>query len=603
MTGLPYDETPRGPRTPTPPPPSPPPRRRRRPWWRRVLALVLTFAIVGVGLLAVAWFVLGPPIVVDPGTWVEVRFSPSYPDARPDRGGLRGALQPIELSHQEVLDALRTAAGDGRVEGILLRPEGFPGGWAQANELREALAGLRARGKRVVVHANGLSTVDLHLASVAERVVLSPEGVLLAGGVKADLMFVRRALDRIGVEVESVGVGDYKSAPEQFTADASSAASRQQIEELLDDVWSTWVGTVAEARGMTETRLSMLVERGLFDAEQALGTGLVDEVADLGRLVEVLGDPPRLEVLDYLAATGGPATLDGAPRIALVHVRGTIVPGRSQGGGLGGAMAGSETIVERLRRAREDDTIDAVVLRIDSPGGSALASDLVLREIQRVRAVKPVVASMGATAASGGYYVAMNTDRIVADPLTVTGSIGVFVLRPNLAGTYDKLDVSVETYARGSNAGLFDTTRPWTPGQRAAVQELLERFYDRFVGAVAAGRGLTREEAEMAAGGRVWSGRRALEVGLVDELGSRADAIRAAAELIGADPTIEPELVTYQPTPSILDQALAGALAGDVQAWRVAAGPWADALRASADLTALSDGTPQFAMPWRLTIR
>lgn len=593
-------------RTPRVPPPARTARRRKgRPWWRRLLSTVLVLGLVLVGVVVVAFVLFGAPVVVEPGAWVEVRFSPTYPDARPDRSGLRSALQPIDLSHQEVLAALRRVEADERVQGILLRPEGFAGGWAQANELRDALGRVRAQGKRVVAHANGLSTIDVHLASAAERTTLAPEGVLLLGGVQAELVFLRRALDKLGVEVESVGVGEYKSAPEQFTADGSSPASRRQVEALLDDVYGAWTRTLADARGMTATRVSMLIERGLFDAGQALETGLVDAVEDVEATLQDLGDPPVLGVLDYLTAAGEDPRADDGSRIAVIHVTGTIVPGPSQDGGLGGALAGSDTIVERLQRAREDDRVRAVVLRIDSPGGSALASDLILREVDRVRAVKPVVASMGNTAASGGYYVAMRADQIVADPLTVTGSIGVFVLRPNFAGTYEKLDVTVESYGRGPNVGLFDTSRPWTPGQRAVMQETLDRFYARFVAAVADGRGMSVDDAEAVAGGRVWSGRRALDAGLVDRLGVRRDAIALAAELGGVDRAVVPRVVTFQPEPGLLDRALSNLFANEIRAggWLTTVQPWVDVVSTSAELRAMADGAPQFAMPWRLRFR
>jgi len=589
--------------------PPPRPRRRRKPWWRRLIVFAITLALLGGGLLVLSFFLLGPPAVVAPDTWVEVRFSPTYADAVPDRSGLRGALQPIDLSHQEVLDALRRLARDDRIVGVLLRPEGFPGNWSQANELIERLEVLRADGKRVVVHANGLSTIDAHLASAADRVVLSPEGVLWIGGLQAQLVYLRRALDRIGVEVESVGVGEYKSAPEQFTADASSPESREQIQAYLDDVYGAWLGTLAEARGLTETRVSMLVERGLFDAGMALEEGLIDAVGDFRGVVGDLGDPPRMDVLEYLSAAGPREGLDSENRIALVHVDGTIMPGPSQDGGLSGKVAGAETIVERLERAREDDTVKAVVLRVDSPGGSALASDLILLAADRVRKVKPLVVSMGNTAASGGYYVSMNADRILADPLTLTGSIGVFVMRPNLAGTYEKLDIGVETFARGANAGLFDPTRPWTPGQRATIRDQLVRFYDRFVVAVADGRGMDVAAADAVARGRVWSGRRALEVGLVDEFGSRAHAIEVAAAYAGLDTSIDPQVITYQPKPNLLDRALANALAGASVGravgpdWSAVLAPWLDVVTTSAEFNVALDGTPQFALPWRLHVK
>jgi protease-4 len=350
--------------------------------------------------------------------------------------------------------------------------------------------------------------------------------------------------------------------------------------------------------------MRMLVERGLHDAVACLEQGIVDRVEDRAGMLERLGDPTTVGVLDYLAAAGEREGVSDEVRIAVIHVAGTIVPGRATADPLAGDLAGSETIVRRLERAREDDRVRAVVLRVDSPGGSALASDLILREVERVRRTRPVVVSMAGTAASGGYYVGMSADRVFADPLSVTGSIGVFVLRPNFAGTFDQLDVNVETYTRGENAALFDPSRPWTAAQRALVQETLDRFYDRFVQRVADGRGLTVEEADAAARGRVWSGERALAAGLVDELGGQAEAIAAAADLAGIDPAVRPRIVTFQPTPGPLDRMLANLLSGERAATLV---PLPEDLvevgRAATRWTVLADGQPQFALPWSLRVR
>lgn len=589
-----------------PPPRSsaPPPPRRRRTWWRRllVLILVLVLAILGLGLISLVLF--GPPAYVEPGSWLEVRFAATYPEERPDRTGLQAALRPTVVSHQEVLAALDRAAADDRIEGVVLRAEGFPGSWAQARELRNAVQRLRDDGVTVLAHANALSSIDYYVATGAERLSLAPEGLALIGGMQAQLTFVRGALDKVGIEVESVGVGEYKSAPEQFTASGPSAASRAQVQDYLDDVFDAWIEAIAEARGVTRERMRMLVERGLHDAVACLEQGIVDRIEDRAGMLERLGDPTTVGVLDYLAAAGDREDVSDEVRIAVIHVAGTIVPGRSTADPLAGDLAGSETIVRRLERARKDDRVRAVVLRVDSPGGSALASDLILREVERVRRTKPVVVSMAGTAASGGYYVGMSADRVFADPLSVTGSIGVFVLRPNFAGTFERLDVNVETYTRGENAALFDPSRPWTAAQRALVQETLDRFYDRFVQRVADGRGLTVEEADAAARGRVWSGERALAAGLVDELGGQAEAIAAAADLAGIDPAVRPRIVTFQPTPGPLDRMLANLLSGERAATLL---PLPEDLvevgRAASRWTVLADGRPQFALPWSLRVR
>ena len=567
--------------------------------------LVFLAALVFFGAGLVGLLVFGPPVQVESGSWLEVRFSPLHPEQRPERTGMLAALEPVPLSQQDLLAALERVEDDPRVTGVLLRAEGFGGDWAQARELRDRLIALRGEGKRVVAHAQGMTSIDYYLATAAERIVLSPEGIAWIGGLQAELVFLRGTLTKLGVEVESAGVGEFKSAPEQFTQEGSSAESRVQVRAYLDEVFETWIEALSEARGLTRERMRLLVDRGLHDPVQAVEAGLVDELRTFTGLSGDLGDPTTMDVLTYLAAAGDqPGVVDDV-RIALIHVDGTIAPGRSQAEGLGGAVAGSETIVRRLQRALDDDRVRAVVLRVDSPGGSALAAEQIHEQLERVRADKPVVVSMSSTAASGGYYVSMRADRILADPLTLTGSIGVFVLRPNFAGTYEKLDLQVETFARGENAGLLSPSRPWTPTQRALMQELLDRFYRRFVERVAEGRDMAWEDVDAVARGRVWSGRRALEAGLVDELGHQRDAIAIAADLAGIDPAVRPRIVTYQPEPDLLDLALARLFSDDAEAVTTSIVP--DAVRRLAavgsDVSTLADGTPQYALPWRLSVR
>ena len=592
--------------------PPPPPASPRRGWAGRLVRLLLVLGAVLLGgllvLVAASWLLFGPPLVVEPGTWVELRFSPTYPEQKPGPGGWSAALEGRSLSAQEVAAALRRAEVDDRVTGVLLRPDGFGGGWAQAHELRERLLELRARGKRVVAWTAAPASIDYYLATAAERIHLAPEGMVWMGGLQAQLVFLRDTLSRIGVEVQAVSVGEYKSAPETFTQDASSQANRRQIMAYLDDVFEVFVADVAAGRGLTPERTRVLIDRALHDPAQALAEGLVDAHADLPSLRDELGDPPVLDPLEYLSAAGEEPGRGTVPEIALVHVTGTIVPGRSGTAGVTGEVSGHETVVERLRKAAEDEDVRAVVLRVDSPGGSALASDLVLRELRRVDRTKPVVVSMGETAASGGYYVGMDAREIWADPLTLTGSIGVFVLLPDLSGTYDKLGMRTESYLRGENADLFDPTRGLSESQRSRLQEHLDRFYVRFVERVADGRGLDVEVAEAAARGRVWSGRRALERGLVDALGGFDAAVAAAARLGGIDETVRPRIVTYQPEPDLLDQALQALFARRTS---VTAAPALEAatqrllepVRALGSLSPALGGDVQFLLPWRLVVR
>jgi protease-4 len=366
---------------------------------------------------------------------------------------------------------------------------------------------------------------------------------------------------------------------------------------------------MADGRGLDRERMEALVDRGYFESAAALAEGLVDTVlgeAELWRSLQPDRERPRhVDPLDYLA---GARTLQIDPRhrLALIYAAGEIRLGESRRGGLTGSVLGSDTLVERLRKAGDDDRVKAVVLRVDSPGGSVTASDLIWREVDRVRDQKPVVVSMGDVAASGGYYISMSADRIVATPLTLTGSIGVFLGKIDVGGLYRKVGVNVEVVQRGENAGVMSELQPFTPGQREVLQHNLEEFYARFVDRVARGRDLSSEQVDEVARGRVWSGERALEAGLVDSLGTLKDALRIAKELAGLEPDLKVPVDTYQGEPGFFDRMLADLLRGTAARSedRVMSIPQAllpawEGVRA---VIAAFDGSPQFRVPWTLRV-
>lgn len=588
-------------RSPPPPPPRSTPRRRPGRWVRRLVLLVVLLAGVFLVLGALGQFLLGGAPAVPAGSWIEIRFTESYPESVPDRTGLEGALRPTQLSAQDLGAALRRARLDDRIDGVLLRCDRFPGSWAQAQELVAHLAALQERGRQVVAYVEAPGSLDYALAAGADRILVAPEGFLAPVGLRARLSFVADTLEKVGVEADFVTVGEYKSAPEQFQEREPSPPSRRQVEAYLDDALEWWNQRMASGRGVDVDRVDDLLDRAPLDAPSAVETGWADEAVDLPTWLNRRGlerGENLVSPLHYLADSaevGNPG-----PRVATVYVDGTIqggIHGRDQ---VLGAIAGSETVVERLERAARDPDVAAVVLRIDSPGGSAVASDVIHRAVQRVREEKPVVASMGGSAASGGYYVAMGSDAIVADELTVTGSIGVFTGKFVLGDLYEKLGIAHATIDRGPNAGLFGELEPFTPDQRARMRERLESFYRRFVQRVADGRSLAFAQVDSVAGGRVWSGRRALDHGLVDELGGYERALAVAAEQAGLSGT--PRVRTYQPRPGfyerVLQRAFETSSARPMLSLR-ALGPVADLTR---NLRAW-DGTVQYMLWWTLDVR
>lgn len=616
------DYPPPPPRGPEPPretepiapshPPAPRPKRRRGGAGRFLLRLALALAVMGLlglaGLIALSWLLLEPVPPIEEGTWLEVFFTEEFPEEHRVPHGLLGSLRDEDLSAQELREALSRARDDRRIEGVLLRPDGFAGGWAQAQEIRDGLAAVREAGKQVWSYVETPGSVPYYLASAAESVAMAPEGSLLLVGLQSRLVFLKGTLDKLGIAADFIAVGEYKSAPEQLTRSDPTEPNREQVAEYLDDVYEVWIDAMASDRGLTRERMSMLVDHGLFDVETALAEGLIDAVLDepavWRRVQPDVQEPLRVNVREYLAAASSDAETERYGSLAFLYATGTIVTGSSGPEGVfGGRVLGSDTLIERLERARKDEDVKAVVVRVDSPGGSAVASDLIHREVLRVREKKPVVVTMGNVAASGGYYLAMSADRILADPLSLTGSIGVYAGKLDMGGLYDKIGLSHEVLLRGENADLFSDLKPFSRLQRRRLGEKLEAFYGRFVARVAEHRELGVDEVDRVARGRVWSGRRSVEAGLVDDIGGVEEAILVAKELAGIPRVARVPLRTYQPSLSWLQRALRQLLGEPV---RAAASPETAIWRHGLDLwraAALTlDGSPQFHVPWRLCI-
>jgi protease-4 len=500
---------------------------------------------------------------------------------------------------REVIFALRRAAQDHRIRGLLLDVAAVPVDWAKVEELREAVSEFRRSGKPVVCYLEGGSTREYALATAAEEIVLAPEGNLMVLGVSAELAFLKDTLDKLGMKADFVHVGKYKSAPEQLMRREASAANREMITAIVESRYESLVGMIAEGRNTTPEKARAWIDGGLYDSATAQAEGLVDSVLCREDLEE-----ERFAGEDYLWSHG---SRRGAGRVALVYVDGTIVPGKSQEDRLQGRLAGSATVVERLQQAREDDSIDAVVLRVNSPGGSALASDLIWHEVQRLQRIKPVVVSMSSYAASGGYYVSCGADSIFAEPATLTGSIGVFAGKVDMSGFYGKIGIQREYIARGENALLFGNQAVFTPRQRARLQGQLDDFYTRFVDKVAAGRDLTPESVEQVAQGRVWTGEQALSRHLVDGLGGLLRALDSAKFMMGLKAEDRVAVVTYEKKLTLLERALLRSFNDATQAPALPTAATELLVPLAEDgVTAavpLLDGRPLALLPWRIHLR
>ncbi|MBL8617368.1 MAG: signal peptide peptidase SppA [Deltaproteobacteria bacterium] len=455
-------------------------------------------------------------------------------------------------TYLHLLERLGAAGRDSSVAGVLLDLESANLDLAQVEELRRVVASLRNKGKKVVVWLGGSpGNATYLLAAGADKVFMHPAGELELIGLSAELQYFRGALDLVGIEPTVAKRSTYKSAPEAFTNTEGSEGSREQMNALLNDLSGIWAEGIASGRGREATDVWALVDGGPYSAREAEGRGLVDGLMypdELeAKLEEIFEGEPHL-VADF-ALDSGVNGWRAQNEIAVIYVTGAITGGESAGPGFfgGGFSTGSETVVRQLEAAKEDDAVKAVVLRIDSPGGSAFASEEIWRAVERLKKEdKAVIVSMGSVAASGGYYVAANADAIYANSSTITGSIGVY-FGPllSLEGLYDKVGIHSELYTRGRHAGMYSNSKAPDPGEFAAIDRMVGETYAQFKKRVEVGRKLSVEQVEEVARGRVWSGAAAKRNGLVDELGGFEQAIARARAEAGIAERQSVSLVTY----------------------------------------------------------
>jgi protease-4 len=528
------------------------------------IAADVTGSVVGVRgrLSTTAWESLLP----EGGRWLELRLADDG-GVVDDDDSLFDALFGSTPSALQVLAMLDNAAEDESVEGVMLRLEGLSLGFGAAAELRGAIQRLRENGKKVAVYMVSGDDIDAWVASAADRVWIAPSGGLGVDGVRGRLIYLADVLGRLGITAEAVSAGKYKSAPRTFTHTEPSEEEIEVENALLDGAYNALVAGLAEGRDKSPDEIKAIIDLGGLSASEALEHGMVDALAyndEVGQLLAELAGRPGERVGTEARFYEDAKKLNrwgGAASIAVIPIEGTIQMGRSQGGLFGGSGAGADDVVDAINRAKNDDDVVAIVLRINSPGGDALASDLMWRAAMLARDVKPVIASMGDVAASGGYYVAAAANTIVAEPNTITGSIGVFGLMFNAEGLVNDLGIRSVEFQRGARPGP-DLFRGMTDVERERLQHSVDATYERFLTAIVEGRGedrITKDALREIAEGRVWTGAQAKERALVDEEGSIIDALRIARERAGLTSTDDLALSVYTKDGGI---PIVGALGG-----------------------------------------
>jgi len=544
-----------------------------------VVTLIVLACLVSVSGLAIIYLLMTQGPVVPTRSTLVVRVSGELGEGGPDdgvAGFLTGTRRPTV---RNIVENLRKASRDPRITGVLLMPSGLQAPyWAKLQEIRDALIEFRRSGKTATAYLEYGGDREYFLATGCDRIFLVPSSPLDVSGVATYELFLRGTLDKIGAYPDMYRVGDYKTAWNQLTQKGFTPAHREMDESLNSDMFDQLVRAIADARKKTPSDVRRILDQGPFLPEEALRAGLIDDVAYEdqidGKLTAEGRSTRRLDLDDYSRVSAASFGIGVGPRIAVLYVTGTIVSGRSGYDPMSGGVVGSETLIESIRRIRDDSSVRAIVVRIDSPGGSSVASDVVWRELVITRDRKrstPLVVSMSDLAASGGYYIAAAAPTIVAEPGTLTGSIGVVGGKIVIGGTLGKLGITSDSVSSGRNAEMDSVFRPFTPEQRAKFEEQIQAFYDQFVEKVAETRHMTAEQVDGLGQGRVWTGQQAKQLGLVDELGGldRAIALAKQAAKIPAESGVE--VITYPPRRSLYDLLWSQFGSGSRQALFVAA--------------------------------
>jgi protease-4 len=522
-----------------------------------VTGVALVFLSVILLFVIALRFREGAPVIADNSVLV-LRVSGDLPEKPPMELPSFVGEDHTPLTVIGVWSALEKAAADGRIKAVVFQPEGLSAGWAKLEELRLDIDKFKKSGKPVIAYLRQPGTREYYVASGADRIYLGPSEPVMVKGLRAEMMYFKKTLDKIGVNVEIEHAGKYKDFGDMFTRSDMSPETREVMTSVVDDLYANLVGGIAAGRKRTPDEVRALIDQGPFTAPQALKAGLVDELRFEDQMWGELKDrlkaePSRVSMDKYARVTMDSLGLQGKSRIAVVVGEGDILRGSPGDDGAGETNLTSNGFNKLLRRVENDSLVKGVVVRIDSPGGEVTASDEIWRQMNLLSKKKPLVISMSDAAASGGYYMAMTGDPIVAYPATFTGSIGVVFGKPNIRGLYDKLGINKEAIQRGKNAGIDSDYTPLTPEQRAKLREGIDESYQDFVTKVADARHRRFAEIEPLAQGRVWLGSQAKPRDLVDEIGGLDKAIEMVKRKakIPADERVS--LMIYPGRRSLLD--------------------------------------------------
>jgi len=529
---------------------------KKRVLW---ILLIIFFFILIIALgLSYFFYKIGPKEAAVAGnSYLEIKLEGQLEDYSPSIPFLE-FFPETTISLYDTWMNLRKAARDPRIKAVVIKFGMLEADWAKMEELRQSVLAFRESGKPVIAYFEESPEADkeYYLATACDRIVLHPLGWLGINGLAAYVPFFKGTLDSLGIKAEFEHIEEYKTAYNQFTESGFTPAHREMLLSIYEDIFNYYLKEIATARHKTPEEMRQLIDKGYFKGREAVASGLVDELAYEDQLfqksnLEKYRELTRITNEKYASVRPERLGLNLGKKVALIFAGGTILSGSAEQ-----VVLGSETFSRWLRAAVKDKSIEAIIVRVDSPGGSAVGSDIIWHELVKARAEKPVIISMSGLAGSGGYWLSLGGHRIIAQPQTLTGSIGVIAGKFSFAGLMEKLGLTADRLVIGKNADAFSPYRSFTPEERKILREEIGYIYEQFLERVATARNLPLEEVERLGRGRVWTGRQARDLKLVDDLGGLFQAMEAARELAGIPPETELRLVVWPARRSLWDLIL-----------------------------------------------
>ncbi len=505
------------------------------------LAIILTviFILIFAAVITISSLIDNEPIVED-NSYLHISLSGTMAEYEaPDP--LEEAFGQTHLNMKKVRDILEKAAVDNRINGIILNVNGFSVGFGNLHELHSYIKKYKESGKKIYAYLETPGIREYYAAAACDSIFMAPSGTLFLQGFNAEITFYKSFLKMIGVEAEFMQIGRYKNAPDPYIRDNMSPYQIEVLQSILNQYFDDLLNTIANTRGIAVDKLKKLINKeGAFTAKEALKYHFVDNLRFKNEIISLFKKedkslPSRVDAPDYARVPASSLDIRNKSRIAVINCTGVIASGSDTDDPLFGKTAGSSTLVKNIRKAAKSKSIKAIIFRIDSPGGSALASDLIWKAVKEAAEKKPVIASVVDLGASGGYYITTPVDSFFAASGSLVGSIGIFAGKFNIRGLYDKLRLKSESVRIGDKATLFSVMDPWTKEERSVIYKIINDFYTDFVQKVADARKLSYEQVDNLGRGHVWTSEQAFENGLIDHIGGFYDAVKAAKKMAGID--------------------------------------------------------------------